>query len=494
MKHRIRNSIEKKYAVIISLLIVGVVITCWCANALFLTRFYVSRRLETIQNVFEQFESVARSRGVESEEFKSVLESNAAAFNCEVLILDQDMNVVASNVVDEKDVSNMLIGYFFSPTEGTIYKELSRTEYYTTQITADMKGRAEYIELWGVMSTGNPIVIRSSVLGIHASTKVANTLLAYIGLFAIIVSYFIVMLVSKTITKPLLKMVDIADKMSKLDFDTKYEGNDESEIGLLGQHMNEMSDKLEKAISDLKTANTELEAELKKKIEIDEMRKDFINNVSHELKTPIALIQGYAEGLSDCVNDDEESRNFYCEVIEDETSKMNRLVKNLLELNELEFGNNNVNIERFDIIELIKNCLASSDILIKQQEISLEFDDSKSLFVWSDELRVEQVFNNYLSNAIHYSTGDKRMIRIKVEKKDNKVRVLVFNAGEPIPEDALPHIWTKFYKVDKARTREYGGSGVGLSIVKASMDALNQKYGVLNYDDGVEFWFEVDSE
>ena len=192
------------------------------------------------------------------------------------------------------------------------------------------------------------------------------------------------------------------------------------------------------------------------------------------------------------INDDEESRNFYCEVIMDEAAKMNNIVKKLLDLNQLEFGDNNLNMEHFDIVSVIQNLLASSDILFKQKQVSLEFNVTGPVYVWADVYTVEEVFNNYLSNAFNHVDGD-RIIRVDITKDAGHVRVCVFNTGQPIPEDDLPKIWGKFYKVDKARTREYGGSGVGLSIVKASMELLGQKYGVENKENGVEFWFELDA-
>ena len=489
---KVKTSIEKKYSVIILLLVAMVVILCWCANALLLSRYYISRQKNNIEKMFEQLDTVASEHGIDSEQFKVLFESNASMFNCDMLILDQNMNVLASNVVDEGLVSERLLGYFFDQNSNTPKNVIKRTDTYTMQISVDFESSLEYMELWGVTSTGNPIVIRSALSGIQGSARIANILLAYIGIIALFISYFIVKIVSKTITQPILEIVDISDKMANLDFETKYEGNDENEIGVLGEHINKLSETLEKTISELKCANAELQSELKEKTELDDMRKEFLSNVSHELKTPIALIQGYAEGLTDCVNDDEESRNFYCEVITDEASKMNRLVRNLLNLNELEFGQNNVSIERFNIVELIRNCIGATAILTKQDDITVEFDDSKAYYVWSDEFKIEQVFNNYLSNAIHYAKGEHKLIKINLEQKADKLRISVYNSGDPIPDAEIQNIWTKFYKIDKARTREYGGSGVGLSIVKASMDALKQNYGVVNCSDGVSFWFEVD--
>ena len=222
------------------------------------------------------------------------------------------------------------------------------------------------------------------------------------------------------------------------------------------------------------------------------MRKEFLSNVSHELKTPIALIQGYAEGLKEGINDDAESREFYCDVIIDEAVKMNTMVKKLLTLNELEFGNDVVTMERFDIVALISNYIQSAEILTRQNEISVRMEEYLPVYVWADEFKIEEVFNNYFSNAINHCSGEK-VIDVKLTKEEGVVRVSVFNTGEQVPEESIPHLWEKFYKVDKARTREYGGSGVGLSIVKAIMDSMNQKCGMKNYDNGVEFWFELET-
>ena len=170
---------------------------------------------------------------------------------------------------------------------------------------------------------------------------------------------------------------------------------------------------------------------------------------------------------------------------------MNGMVQKLLTLNQLEFGNDMVSMERFDITELIKNYIQSAGILTKQNDIHVYMEEYPPVFVWADEYKTEEVFANYFSNAVHYCSGEKKIV-VSLEKKDGKVRVSVFNTGNPIPEESLPHLWEKFYKVDKARTREYGGSGVGLSIVKAIMDSMNQQFGVENYNNGVLFWFELE--
>ena len=279
--------------------------------------------------------------------------------------------------------------------------------------------------------------------------------------------------------------------MSDLDFEAKYESHAGNEIDVLGDNFNRMSGQLETTISELKSANNKLQKDIADKVKIDEMRKEFLDNVSHELKTPIALVQGYAEGLKEGINDDPESMEFYCDVIMDEASKMNKLVKNLLTLNHLESGRDEIVMERFDLTALIQGVLSTMDIMIQQKEAKIIFEEEKPVYVWADEFKTEEVVTNYVSNALNHLEGEHE-IEIKILKEESTVKVTVFNTGTPIPEEDIPKLWNKFFKVDKARTREYGGSGIGLSIVKAIMEGMNQKYGVVNFDNGVEFWFTLD--
>ena len=309
-----------------------------------------------------------------------------------------------------------------------------------------------------------------------------GTLIICIGL----VWYF-----SRRITKPIQELAELSDRMANLDFEAKYTSGGNNEIGELGDNFNRMSQKLEKAISELKQANNSLQQDIEQKEKMEQMRTEFMGNVSHELKTPIALIQGYAEGLKEGVNDDPESRDFYCDVIMDEAGKMNRMVKNLMTLNQLEFGNDKVEFERFNLTELIGGVLQSMDILSQQKDVQLIFREKNPVYVWGDEFKIEQVVRNYVSNAYNH-VNEEKIIEVKILQEDGLAKVTVFNTGKPIPEEDVPRIWDKFYKVDKAHTREYGGNGIGLSIVKAIMESMHQQYGVKNYDNGVEFWFTLD--
>ena len=415
--------------------------------------------------------------------------------NVSVLMVDNSSAdaTVYSTSRDTQFLKDRIDRYIFgwSQSQNELVEE---KENYKIQKTYDPRRGSMYLESWGFFSDNSTAFIMSTPLSsLGESADVSNQFLANAGVLVTIIGGVFVYLLAKQITKPINKLSVLSEKMSQLDFDVRYEPgkHDMSEIEILGSSMNTLSERLKETVNELKLANDQLTKDIAEKTKIDEMRKEFIANVSHELKTPIALIQGYAEGLQEGMGEDKESRDYYCDVIVDEANKMNQMVKQLLTLSSLESGNDKPVMERFDLTELIRGVIGAAQILIQQNGITVEFAADQPVYVRADEFKIEQVVTNYLSNAIHHADGEKKII-IRIQEEENCVRTSVFNTGNPIPEEALPNLWTKFYKVDKARTRAYGGTGIGLSIVKAIMDAHGQSCGVLNWQNGVEFWFTTE--
>lgn len=487
-----KYSIRRQFAAVFCLLMTGTILLCWFINNTFLEGYYLNKKQASLLSVYQYINTASNRETIGTDEFDIEFQKLCAKNNIVILLLDAESKTLKSSTNDYERLSRHLLNYIFGKAAEPGVKELISQDKYTIHITPDERTQQEYIEMWGILDNGNLFLFRSPIESLKESVELANRFLAYVGIFSALISALIILVVSRKITDPIMELTKISERMINLDFEAKYSGNSKTEIALLGQNINELSATLEKTISELKNANNELQRDIEKKNKTDEMRKEFLSNVSHELKTPIALIQGYAEGLREGINDDEESKNFYCEVIMDEAAKMNNMVKKLLTLNQLEFGNDTVNLERFDIVALINNYLQSADILCRQKGITLKKKEYQPVFVWADEFMVEEVFNNYFTNAMNH-VAENMVIDVKLTLKEKTVRVSVFNTGVPIPEESIPHIWEKFYKVDKARTRQYGGSGVGLSIVKAIMESMNQEYGVKNYDNGVEFWFELET-
>lgn len=484
-----KYSMRRQFAFIFITLITGTLLLCLILNSTLLGTYYMNRKQNALVSAYYSINEASSAGDITSEEYDIELKKICDKYDIQVLVADGKSEAVKYSMNDPKTVLKQLLdNIFLGVDEDSL---LLNTDNYKMQVVRDFKTQTEYIEMWGMLDNGYLFMLRSALEGIRESVSISNHFLAYVGLIAIPVSAFLVVWLSNRVTKPILELANISERMKHLDFEAKYEGKDKTEIAILGNNINELSEALEETISELRTANNELLKDIERKDKVDEMRREFLSNVSHELKTPIALIQGYAEGLKEGINDDEESREFYCDVIMDEASRMNALVKNLLTLNQLEAGNDIVNMERFNVVALVKNYIASADILLRQNGISVRMEDYDSIYVWGDEFRVEEVFMNYFTNAIHYAQNEK-IIDVRMVRADGKVRISVFNTGSPIPQESIGHLWEKFYKVDKARTREYGGSGVGLSIVKAIMESMNQEYGVINYDNGVEFWFQLD--
>ena len=492
-------------------LMAAILIGIWCVNNWMLEWFYINQKIDALQLsytkmnqlVMEKWEAggsindefITDSRGEEIQTPAIELLRNLGdQYNITMVIIDSFSNtpVVAST----RDVNFMMDRVF----QYMVGRNNPRTELileednYTIQKTYDVRSKSFYLESWGYYTDNRTIFIMSTPLAsIRESVQLSNKFLAYVGIIALVLGSIVVYFTTKKVTSPILQLAHISERMSHLDFDAKYREDAQDEIGALGNSVTVLSDKLKETIGELKSANNQLLKDIEEKNQIDEMRQEFIGNVSHELKTPIALIQGYAEGLIEGMAEDKESRDYYCEVIMDEANKMNTMVRQLLTLNALESGNDMVTMERFDLVELIHGVLAAAKILIEQKQAVIMFRCDHPVYVWADEFKIEEVVTNYVSNALNHLDGE-RVISIIIEELGEDVRVTVKNTGTPIPPEALPNLWTKFYKVDKARTRAYGGSGIGLSIVKAIIDSHHKECGVQNLEDGVAFWFTVDSK
>ena len=488
---RIEKSIKKQMVAVFLGLIVLILGLIFVVNNNFLERYYISRKTMEMQEMYELIDRTMKDGSFNEENVQSSVWRTIQRNNILVLVMNERHEIEFGTVEEQYGAMYLqLMGYIF---EKNIGDPLVTTERYNIYMAERPDNSGGYLEMYGVIADGCAFLMQSPMASIQDSAGIANRFLVYVGCTALVLGALFVWIFSKRIADPILELAELSQRMANLDFDARYTSGGSNEIGILGENFNSMSKKLEETISELKSANNQLQKDIEQKEKIETMRTEFLGNVSHELKTPIALIQGYAEGLKEGVNDDPESREFYCDVIMDEADKMNQMVKNLLILNQLEFGSEELEVKRFDIVRLIRGVLISCEILIQQAEVTVDFIADEEVCVWADEFKTEQVIRNYLTNAIHHADFEKR-IEIRVIPGEKSVRITVFNSGKPIPEEDLSKLWDKFYKVDKAHTRAYGGNGIGLSIVKAIMESFHQAYGVRNFDNGVEFWFELDAK
>ena len=319
------HSIRGQLAWIFIGLMIGTILLCLMINYLFLGKVYMQSKLDVIHDAYGTIKQAAESDSYDTEEFARELDDVCRSYNMTVCVMDVNSNMKYVSINGGERLENRLIGYVFGLSiPFNDQRVIENGDDYVIKRTGQED--KEYLEIYGRLNTGISFIMQTPLSSIQESAKIANRFYALAGCLGAMAGGIIIWFVSRSVTKPILELNNISKRMVQLDFEAKYQGKAHNEIDLLGENINKLSDSLEKTISELKTANNELQRDVEKKEAIDEMRKEFLANVSHELKTPIALIQGYAEGLQEEINDDPESRQFYCDVIVDEAAKMNYIV------------------------------------------------------------------------------------------------------------------------------------------------------------------------
>lgn len=492
------KSVRAKLFITLCIVIVLIVSLLILINNVVLGKYYLYNKTRVMKHIYQQI-NTAYNNNTPYEQIEDELKKYSLKNNLDILIKTNDNIVMLATDNYRMDYSAEVEFLKDIKQNGEKIQSLYKEKNIDINLVKEKNSSANYIIVSANLDNGYELYMRTPTADLQESARISNNVLISIGSVVIIISGIIASIVSKRFTAPISELNGIAQKMSNLDFSQKYQTDDaEDEINNLGKSINTMSDKLEKTIKQLTVNNTELEKDIERKSKIDEMRKQFISDVSHELKTPIALIQGYAEGLVENVNADDESREFYANVILDEANKMDRLVKQLLDLMKLEYGKREFNNENFDIVALIKEVIKKSNVMLEESKIKLEFNHDEEIIAYADIFYVEQIVTNYLTNAIKYSKeiNGERKIKVDINKNDDnkKIRVNVFNTGDNINEIELQKIWGRFYKIDASRNRENGGTGIGLAFVKAIMNNYQNDYGAINKENGIEFFFELDSQ
>ena len=323
-----------------------------------------------------------------------------------------------------------------------------------------------------ILSTGLPVSKDASLL-----IWLGSVLLLVFG-----IDFFM----GRFITRPIGKLNASAKRMAELDFSAPCDLVSSDEFGELSVSLNTMAENLQQALARLEDANAQLERDVEKERHLLAERKELVDSLSHEMKTPLGIIRAYAEGLQD--ETDEAQQRKYAQVIVSEVERMNGLIVTLLDLSALESGAASLNISRFDFVELAETVAGRLliDALDPDFELQYELPDQK-VFVRTDQRRMEQVLDDLLINAKKnvYPGG---VLRLELTVDDGTLHFSIFDQGRPIPESDLPKIWTKFYRGSGG---SYSGSGLGLSIVAQILSMQDLPYGAENQADGVRFWFSI---
>lgn len=346
-----------------------------------------------------------------------------------------------------------------------------------------------FIMLTQKLSENEVLVIHSPIFAINEAVRISTRFLFIIFIIGVFFSIIMSIFFSKRISRPIEKIEHKADEIARLNFDGELKIEREDELGKLAKSINKLSASLKNTINNLKISNERLMVEVKKEKEIDKFRREFIDSVNHELKTPIAIIEGYAEGLLDNINS-EEDKEFYCNVIIDESKKMDALVKKILLLSKYDRYEIELKKENFDIGVLVEKILVKYRLDIDRKSLVISKKYSKEVKAFGDSAEIETVIENYINNAIdHGANGDE--IIIEIEEDNGRSYFSISNSSEEISPDDLEGLFEPFKKLDKSRNRRYGGTGLGLSIVKKIIRLHEGEYGALYQKGRINFFFSL---
>lgn len=495
MKINIKNSITAKLFLITLSFFLVFIVFILSFESIFFQKIYESKKKDSLNKSANTFKEYYNTQ------FNKMSPSDAADYvkqfeeknDCTIAILNGYGNlkyITSGNndintSTDINRIKEIMYRWVSDPASFIDMKRTGKSKTYVFE--SKVYNMKNIVSIVPNKVTNEYIFAISSFTPINEAAAVMRGIFIYVFIGGIILVFIMAFIYSNIITKPLVKINKAASKMAELDFNEKCSIDSSDEIGSIGMSLNFLSNNLDNALSSLQSANEKLKNDIEKEKELERMRKEFIADVSHELKTPIGLIEGYAEGLKDNIVTSEEDREYYLNVIIDEALNMGSLISDMLDLSQLESGNFKLNKTIIDIGDLVWKCYQKYCTIFNERGIESDVNIVNAN-VFADKYRIEQVLNNYINNALKYV---KIRITIKMVCREDEIVVQVINDGEKISENELNKIWDKFYKIDKSRNRKVGGTGLGLSIVKNIIELHEGKYGVANIEEGVEFYFTL---
>ena len=356
--------------------------------------------------------------------------------------------------------------------------------------TDGQTGEKNIVLVKPILGSSDVAFVVASQQPVLESLQVLQSYYIYVLLGAVLVSLLMSYIFSVVVTKPLIQINEKAKAMADLDFDDYIDITSYDEIGSLSVSLNTLSYNLKKSLTELREANNKLVEDIERERRIEMMRKEFISGVSHELKTPLGIIKGFAEGVKDGIAKDK--TDVYIDVILDEVDKMNALVLDMLDLSRLQLASYRLVLSTFDIVDMAHDVRDRFTNQLTEKELRVKIETNEEMIVVEgDYRRIEQVLVNYVSNAIRHSYRSET-INIDMEQKDKRVMVRVENKGDQIPDEKLSKIWNRFYRVEESRAKTDGGTGLGLAITKNILELHSSYFGAENTENGVVFFFDLE--
>ncbi|WP_051541723.1 sensor histidine kinase [Clostridium lundense] len=401
------KSIRSKLFIFITFLLIFFSALLWIVNSVYFEQYYINKKksilIQNVKNLASMYKGNILYIQDELDRTANITGSNIDIINKKGQLIYNS----SRRMLEERDIINNVEPKerpkppLNAPLDINVVDKYPQREYIF-ETRKDIKLKIDFFAFVTKLNNEDILTIRVPLVSIRESVDIANKFVVITGIIIIILESAGAYMFSRKFTQPILELNSIAPNMAKFDFSKKCNISGKDEIGQLGQSVNYLSDELCKAITELNIKNQQLEKDIEKERKIDEMRKEFISSVSHELRTPLALIQGYSEGLISNVAENEEDRKFYCGVIMDETNKMNKLVKDLLNLSQIESGYFQIEKSEFNLISLIEDVLNKYKSIFMEKNINMQYEIEERCIVYGDRERIEQVLINYVNNAINH--------------------------------------------------------------------------------------------
>lgn len=493
---KIRKNITWKLFLVTALVFTLFITSTLLFQSVFFGKFYIAQKKRHLENKIQKF-ALEYNKSKDENSIIDLMKNFEEDNNSKIVIMGQNEKIkFITNSYDKgydairvKIINDIIMEWSSSSNILSTMKQNNKTITIITDTR--INGTKNILSAVPDNKKNEIIFAITSLQPVNEASAVIKEFYVYFYIGAMVIIIVLSLIYTNMVSKPLVKINSTAKKMAGLDFSEKCSINSNDEIGNLACTLNFLSDNLDSALTSLKKVNKKLEVDIEKERRLERTRKDFVNAVSHELKTPINLIEGYAEGIKDNVFESE-NRDYYIDIIIDESKKMGDLVADMLNLSHLESGIFKITREEFFVDKLIQPILKKFSVIIKNKNIILETKIVHNIKVYADWNMIEQVITNFLTNAIRYTNANGHII-VLISKVDEKIVVSVENSGINIPEDQIDKVWNNFYRIDKSRNRKLGGTGLGLAIVKNILTLHGYKYGIKNTNIGVKFYFEMDT-
>ncbi|WP_079423767.1 sensor histidine kinase [Clostridium oryzae] len=462
----------------------------------FFEQFYVYKKQVEFKDSLNKF-SKEYNKISTNKQLSNLLEKYEDSSELKIIIMQNNTIPVylhstpreRNKMMDENRLKDYINNWYYSDNNYTKLLAVKSKMVVGRMKTPDRGDGGPIVGVAYNSNNNSVIFAMTSLKSVSEAVSIIKEFYNYFIAAALLLSVLTAFIYSRMIAKPLVRINKAAIKMAKLDFSEKCVVSSGDEIGSVAESLNILSTNLDNALTSLKEANVKLEEDIEKERSLEKMRKEFIASVSHELKTPISLIDGYAGGLKDQIFEDED-KDYYLDIIMDESKKMANLVSDMLDLSQLESGNFRLVKDEFMLTELIRITAKKYEAMIHDKGVTMELDLISNVKIQADWSRMEQVMTNFITNAIRH-VSDNGTIFVRMLDDEENYCVEVENTGANIPEEELHKIWDQFYKIDKSRNRKAGGTGIGLSIVKNILMLHKYEHGVRNTDTGVLFYFKV---